>query len=378
MWKSRLLYGAWLIAAAALYFFENNTGTRAVLAASVLLPAASICCAAASARSLRASLSAPERCVAGQSTSISLNVRRLLPGAALCGALCAHERLSGEDLLRPVCLSAPSVSFALPAAHCGVTEWTLRDASVQDLFGLCRFSALPCEAAHTLVLPQLFPMQVSFSAGEAVSAQGEQWSSSRPGFDPSETFSLRPYMPGDPIRQIHWKLSSKTDTLMLRELGLPVTEETLLLLDTAAPAGTVDAAALDAAVTALLSLSCALAAQGTAHSVGWRASPSGDLRLCEVRRDSDFSALQEQLLATASAADGEDICTAFCSAGGGQSYAHTVVCALSLSAGLERLCRGNRVMLLLPDAASVPEKSGARITVFSAESMARELHILEI
>ena len=378
MWKSRLLYGAWLIAAAALYFFENNTGTRAVLAASVLLPAASICCAAASARSLRASLSAPERCAARQSTSISLNVRRLLPGAALCGALCAHERLSGEYLLRPVCLSAPSSSFVLPAAHCGVTEWTLRDASVQDLFGLCRFSALPCEAAHTLVLPQLFPMQVSFSAGEAVSAQGEQWSSSRPGFDPSETFSLRAYVPGDPIRQIHWKLSSKTDTLMLRELGLPVTEETLLLLDTAAPAGAVDAAALDAAVTALLSLSCALAAQGTAHSVGWRASPSGDLRLCEVRRDSDFSALQEQLLATAFAAGGEDVCTAFCSACGGQSYAHTVVCALSLSVGLERLCRGNRVTLLLPDAASVPEKSGARITVFSAESMARELHILEI
>ena len=376
MWKNRLLYGVWLLAAAALYFFENNTGTRAILAASLLLPAVSACCAAVSSRHLSLALDASERCAAGGSVTVRLHTGRLLPLAVLCGELCAHNRLTGEHLQSTISLSAPA-AFELPAVHCGMMEWTLCETSVRDLFGLCRFSASPCEAAHTLVFPQLFPMQVSFADGEAVSVRGEQWSTTRPGFDPSETFAIREYAPGDPIRQIHWKLSSKTDTLMLRELGLPVAEETLLLLDGAAANGQANAAAMDAAVTALLSLSHVLAVQGTVHSVCWRAAPSDALQFCDVVSEAGFSAMQKQLLATAFTAAAEDICEAFYRDCGGLSYAHTVVCAPSQPAGLKQLCCGNRVTLLLSNGGAA-ERSDVRVTTFSAESMVRELSILEI
>ena len=371
-----MMYGVWLLVAAELYFFENNTGTRAILAASLLLPAVSAGCAAISAHRLSLALDAPEQCAAGGSVLIRLSVGWLLPLAVLCGELCAHNRLTGERLQSTISLSAPA-AFELPAAHCGMMEWTLCETSVRDLFGLCRFSASPCGTAHTLVFPRLFPMRVSFADSEAVSAQGEQWSATRPGFDPSETFAIREYTPGDPIRQIHWKLSSKTDTLMLRELGLPVAEETLLLLDGAAANGQSGAAAMDAAVTALLSLSHALAAQGAVHSVCWWAAPSSTLQFCNVRSEADFSAMQQQLLATASAGAGEDACTAFCRDCGGVSYAHTVVCAPSPPMGLAELCRGNRVTLLLSNGGTA-ERSGVRVTAFSAGSMARELSILEI
>ena len=376
MWKNRLLYGVWMLAAVLLYFFENNTGTRAILVTSLLLPAVSGCCAAVSARRLSLALNAPEQCAAGGSVTIRLTAGRLLPLAVLCGELCAHNRLTGERLQSTISLFAPA-AFELPAAHCGMMEWTLCGASAQDLFGLCRFSASLCRAAHTLVFPQLFPMRVSFADGEAVSAQGEQWSSTRSGFDPSETFAIREYAPGDPIRQIHWKLSSKTDTLMLRELGLPVAEETLLLLDGATANGQTDAAAMDAAVTALLSLSHALAAQGTVHSVCWQAAPSGTLQFCDVPGEAGFAAMRKQLLATAFAVAAEDICKAFYRDCGGLSYAHTVVCAPSLPAGLTRLCYGKRVTLLLSNGGAA-ERSGVHVTAFSAESMARELSILEI
>ena len=376
MWKNRLLYGVWLLAAVLLYFFENNTGTRAILVTSLLLPAVSVCCAAVSARRLSQALNAPEQCAAGGSVTVRLNAGRLLPLAVLCGELCAHNRLTRERLESTVSLSAPD-AFELPAAHCGMMEWTLCETSVRDLFGLCRFSASLCGAAHTLVFPQLFPIRVSFADGEAVSAQGEQWSSTRPGFDPSETFAIREYAPGDPIRQIHWKLSSKTDTLMLRELGLPVAEETLLLLDGGGADGQTDAGAVDAAVTALLSLSRALAAEGAVHTVCWRAAPSGGLQLRDVPGEAGFAAMQKQLLATASAGAGADACTVFCRERGGLSYAHTVVCAPSPPAGLPGLCRGGRVTLLLSNGGAA-EQGGGRVTAFSAQSMARELSILEI
>ena len=376
MWKNRLLYGVWLLAAVLLYFFENNTGTRAILAASLLLPAVSVCCAAVSARHLSPALNAPEQCAAGGSVLISLNVGRLFPLAVLCGELCAHNRLTGERLQSTISISAPA-AFELPAEHCGMMEWTLCETSVRDLFGLCRFSASPCGATHMLVFPRLFLMRVSFADGEAFSARGEQWSAIRPGFDPSETFAIREYAPGDPIRQIHWKLSSKTDTLMLRELGLPVAEETLLLLDGAAANDQADAAAMDAAVTALLSLSHALAAQGIVHSVCWRAAPSSALQFCDVLSEAGFAAMRKQLLATAFTEAAEDICAAYYRDCGGLSYAHTVVCAPSQPAGLKQLCCGNRVTLLLSNGGAA-ERSDVRVTTFSAESMVRELSILEI
>lgn len=57
---------------------------------------------------------------------------------------------------------------------------------------------------------------------------------------------------------------------MVRELGLPVAEEVLLLLDTSITVRENAADALDAAMTALLSLSRSLTEQGIAHSVGWK------------------------------------------------------------------------------------------------------------
>ena len=87
-----------------------------------------------------------------------------------------------------------------------------------------------------------------------------------PGYDYSEPYQIREYVPGDGLRQIHWKLSQKTDSLMVRELGLPVAEEVLLLLDTSITVRENAADALDAAMTALLSLSRSLTEQGITHS----------------------------------------------------------------------------------------------------------------
>lgn len=40
---------------------------------------------------------------------------------------------------------------------------------------------------------------------------------SRKGTDASEMFDIRSYVPGDDIRSIHWKLSGKTDELIVRQ-----------------------------------------------------------------------------------------------------------------------------------------------------------------
>ncbi len=63
----------------------------------------------------------------------------------------------------------------------------------------------------------------------------DEYSMRKAGYDPSETFAIREYQPGDRIRQIHWKLTEKFDSLMVRDYGLPIQNTVLLLLETGSP-----------------------------------------------------------------------------------------------------------------------------------------------
>ena len=378
MGKGRLAYGAWLLFAGLLYFFENNTGTRTILAASIVLPAVSVLCSVSSAKRITVRLSAPDCCRRGDAAECSVQAEGLLPGAVLTAALHGRSRLTGEETRAQISLSrfSPAVKTALRAAHCGTVALSLSDAAVQDWFGLYRRPLTLQSSRFITIEPPLFSIQIALAERESVAADGTCWSSAHAGQDPSETFGFRTYIPGDPIRQIHWKLSQKTDSLMVRELGLPVAEEVLLLLDTSTT-GKEDAAdALDAAMTALLSLSRSLTEQGITHSVGWKNRELEELSLCAVRDQQDCTAVREQILTAAAAPDAESICDCF-HKWSGDVYAHTVVCAPSLPRGLSLLQAGNRVTVLLSDGGA-QSCDGVMVIPFSRKNMAQELEYLEI
>lgn len=69
------------------------------------------------------------------------------------------------------------------------------------------------------------------SQASAGTPQPEGKMQNRKGNDPSEMFDLREYVPGDDVRSIHWKLSGKTDTLILRQASDPSLYNIVLLMD---------------------------------------------------------------------------------------------------------------------------------------------------
>ena len=378
MRRRRLAYSAWLLFAMLLYFFENNTGTRTILAASVFLPVASVLCAVRSVRRVTVHLSAPDCCKQGDAAECSVRAEGLLPGAVLTTTIWGRNRLTGEETAVKLSVSrfAPDVEGTLRTAHCGTVMLSLSDAAVQDWFGLCRCALTVRSTRFVTVEPPLFDMQISLAENETVTADSERWSSAHPGHDPSEIFGFRAYVPGDPVRQIHWKLSQKTDSLMVRELGLPVAEEVLLLLDTSIT-GKEDAAdALDEAMTVLLSLSRSLTEQGITHSIGWKNRELDELSLCTVRDQQDCTAVREHILTASAAPDVESICDCF-HKWSGDVYAHTVACAPSLPRGLSLLQAGNRVTVLLSDGGA-QSCDGVMVVPFSRKNMAQELEYLEI
>lgn len=107
------------------------------------------------------------------------------------------------------------------------------------------------------------------------------------GFDQSEVFEIRPYRPGDKTAQIHWKLSQKTDTLMLRQGSLPVKNALLLILE--APQGKENSESVadlseraQRAAARLFSLSESLAEKGVQHHIGYLASDAKNLTITEI------------------------------------------------------------------------------------------------
>ena len=89
-----------------------------------------------------------------------------------------------------------------------------------------------------------------------------EYSKVKSGDDPSEIFDLHVYREGDLISRIHWKLSSKLDTLMVKEYSLPLSSGCLLVTDYRL-SGEQPAAALqvDTALSALYSVMTTLPEQ---------------------------------------------------------------------------------------------------------------------
>ena len=373
MGKRRAAWAVWLLAAALLWLFENSAATLTALLASILLPAASMLAARRAARSLAAELSAPDEAAKGGAIPFALTLRAAGFLFRIAGRVVCENRLTGERAETPFS-AAPgragtaALTLTADAARCG----TLRlraEAWTEDLFGLTRGAPAACTEEFVTVAPELFPTRVTLSENTAAAAESERYSPTRPGSDPSETFAIREYRPGDPIRQIHWKLSQKTGETMLRELGLPVVSRTLLVFCNLAAGEPVPPETADAMAEVFLSVSRALLADGYAHTVAY--AEDGRFTLRGTESETDLRALQASVLALAWEPDDGALARLLAEV----SCAHILLVGASAPQDAARLCPGSRVTLLAPSGAAAPE--GVYAVPFTAERYREELQMIE-
>ena len=114
---------------------------------------------------------------------------------------------------------------------CGETHIECKAVCVFDLLKLFRISGKKPRTIRTVVYPESVDIQLELNKNMTGAPQDEGMIQNRKGNDPSEIFDIREYVPGDDIRSIHWKLSSKTDTLILRESSDPSHYNAVILPD---------------------------------------------------------------------------------------------------------------------------------------------------
>ena len=238
--RRRLLYLLLTAATAVTAIFSAAQFPKFLLAFEVLFAAVQALWVHAAARRMEAAVVIAERTVRrGEQLTVQVQIKNntvfSVANAALKlvlrdvtaqqggadGEVCTAQRViegrTGAEALR-----TDVWQVRIQPLHCGMVGASLRELRIFDYLGL--FSArvrLTGREALASVVPLMHPMKLPqelYAKGqtelpESVTAQA--------GSDTQEIFDTRLYQRGDTLRAVHWKLSAKSDELMVKEFSRP-------------------------------------------------------------------------------------------------------------------------------------------------------------
>jgi len=129
-------------------------------------------------------------------------------------------------------LDKKDIGVKLVLEHVGVASIGIAECRIWDPCGLFSIG---------LKLPDRFKMVVYpvktepdymtiYTATESQTADS-YYSQSVSGDDTSEIFDIREYKTGDVMSRIHWKLTAKSDTLLVKDYSFPIGSTSLVLVD---------------------------------------------------------------------------------------------------------------------------------------------------
>ena len=287
MWYRRAIYIVVLTGVLLFQITNENYLACFLLALCATLPLLSLALSLPGMLGCRLELFAtPAALDRGEAGGWSLAVRTPvgLPLARLSLRLRRENLLTGQWeaaklVLTGVARRLPE-TLAASTQHCGLLELRADKVKVYDYLGLFTLRLKPPVPSRIMCRPtpaQCQPVEVPDGKGARASSKN----ASRRG--PGEDYDLREYRPGDPLRSIHWKLSSKWDELIVRERADTVTPLPLLTLDRfGSPED------LDKLLDNLTGMSRAMLSVQRPHAVLWL-DQSGEPQLYPVSDEREYA-----------------------------------------------------------------------------------------
>ena len=207
----------------------------------------------------------------------AVRLPRSLPLARVRLTVRCVNQLTGEvqTFRRDLWGGGASFDLEAPTRRCGRLVCSVQRASVCGLLGLLVLPVRTRGSASLLVLPRpIVPERPPDLAGRE--QQGNTLRP-RPGGGPGEDYDLRDYRPGDPMKSVHWKLSSKREDLVVREVLEPVWAELYLTFDHFGPPDDVDRT-----LDQVAALSRLLLEEERPHHLAWAHPETGEVAECPV------------------------------------------------------------------------------------------------
>ena len=301
MLKNRIIYAVWLAFSASLFVMLSSYATAAVLAASIVLPIITGALAAVYAKGLSAKITSGSAVEKNDNIAVTVHFenKSRLPVLNCAAKISAKNLLTGDEQVQEI---NPSVSanstqeteLNFRSAHCGAVKFDFDSFFALDVLGITKIKINRFEGDTVIVSPSLYPCEITLDAESELSQDSEEYSMMKSGNDPSETFLIREYIPGDSIKSIHWKLSQKTDHLMVREFGLPIVNSVALLVDTGYITAPPDSTALDRIMDAFYTVAGGLLAAELCFTAIY--DDDGHLTAADIGNESELALLTSRLL----------------------------------------------------------------------------------
>lgn len=128
--------------------------------------------------------------------------------------------------------SETQCEFFIDCPSCEMVSIECVKIRVYDYLGLFILPKKVSKSSTVIVMPNLPTVDITDKMSYVLNEEeGIIYSQERPGDDATEIFAIREYVPGDNIRKIHWKLTTKSDNLMVKDYGLPIKNNDTVVID---------------------------------------------------------------------------------------------------------------------------------------------------
>lgn len=289
MGRNWLIYVLGLAGALVFRVFYFGWYSWFLLVLAVCLPVFSLLVSLPAMLRVRIRMDAPASCMRGEPVYVTMQASNgFLPMPRCRFRLRLHHRMTGKTVvLRQTTPGHDSWYVPVETEHCGVLECSVERGWVYDYLGLFCLPVRGGAGAELMICPVAVQPEKLPNLAQFLTRRRRQ----KPGGGFSEEHELRDYRPGDNLRDMHWKLSVKTDRLIVREAQEPIRGLNLLTLDLRG-----EPEQVDTVLEQLLWLSRWLLDHDTEHQVIWIDPADCELASAPVRTPEELGELMKVLL----------------------------------------------------------------------------------
>lgn len=188
----------------------------------------------------------------------------------------------------------------IASLHVGAIDFKVKKCRIFDFLRLFKFklrgkSYESCQKDSVVyVFPQYSHLDNQISDYSNTGCDTDDFSPDKKGDDPSQIFDIHEYIEGDKLNRIHWKLTAKQDSVMVKDYSLPMTFALKIFINL----NTTSLRSYDAMIESALSVSMHLVDSGLAHSVCWYDAQDRSLKEIKIKEEHEHIECSEMLIKT--------------------------------------------------------------------------------
>lgn len=246
MKRSLWICSLWLGLLITYFLIVGGAVTIALLVLSILLMAYCISSVSRAAKTLTSKVENANAVVKSEPTTyeIRLEVAQKIPALKAKVHICVtHTALNVKQyysIETAIYRSKMIIPFETQHNYCGQYEIAITQIEISDILQLFTKNVVIESDSCCKVVKPISVQKAQFTKLQMSWQQGQAAMSNSLHQDGEERAQLKVYTPGDQVKKIHWKLSSKLDEVYVQQFSIPQKQEVIFAIDCSNVDGKVD------------------------------------------------------------------------------------------------------------------------------------------